>query len=100
MAQDGVGNALKDEGERAAGDKAAALLDQAVQAYRSALEVFTKTDLPQDWAMTQTDLGMALEDEGERASGDKAAACSIRRCRRIAVRSKCAPRPICPRTGL
>ncbi len=47
------GYALADEGERASGDKAAALFDQAVQAYRSALEVYTKADLPQDWATTE-----------------------------------------------
>ena len=63
-----------DEGERASGDKAAALFDQAVQADRSVLEVYTKADLPQEWAMTQNNLGLALWDEGERASGDKAMA--------------------------
>ena len=31
-------------------DKAADLLDQAVQAFRGALEVYTKADLSQDWA--------------------------------------------------
>ena len=50
------------------------MFDQAVQAFRSALEVRTKADLPQEWAATQNDLGNALMDEGERASGDKAAA--------------------------
>jgi tetratricopeptide (TPR) repeat protein len=50
------------------------LLDQAVQAFRSALEVLTKADLPQDWATTQNSLGNALRDEGERAGGDQAAA--------------------------
>jgi tetratricopeptide (TPR) repeat protein len=73
-AQFGLGNALMDEGERASGDKAAALLDRAVQAFRSALEVRTKADLPKDWANTQNNLGIVLEDEGERASGDQAAA--------------------------
>ena len=47
-AQDGLGVALEDEGERVSGDKSAALLDQAVQAFRSALEVRTKADLPQE----------------------------------------------------
>ena len=74
MTQNNLGLALLDEGERADGDKAAALFDQAVQAFRSALEVRTKADLPQDWAATQMDLGVALQREGERASGDKAAA--------------------------
>ncbi len=73
-AQDGLGGALDDEGDRASGDKASGLFDQAVQAYRSALEVRTKADLPQGWASTQNNLGNALDDEGDRASGDKAAA--------------------------
>jgi len=44
-----------------------------VLAYRGALEVCTKADLPQDWAGTQNNLGIALMHEGEGASGDKAA---------------------------
>jgi len=36
------------------------LLQEAVAAYRSALEVRTKTDQPQDWAMTQNNLGGVL----------------------------------------
>ena len=48
-----LGYALRDEAERATGDKAIALLDQAVQAVRGSLKVFTKADLPQDWARTQ-----------------------------------------------
>jgi tetratricopeptide (TPR) repeat protein len=59
---------------RAGGEKAAALFAQAVQAYRNALEVRTKADLPQDWAWTQSNLGSALDDEGDRASGDLAVA--------------------------
>ena len=38
------------------------LLDQAVAAYRSALEVYTRERQAQDLAMTQNDLGDALED--------------------------------------
>ena len=69
-----LGGALLREGERAGGEKSVALLDSAVQAYRSALEVRTKADLPQDWATTQNNLGLALLDEGERASGEQSAA--------------------------
>ena len=54
-----------------AGTKSAALLDQAVEAFRKALEVYTKADLPRDWARTQNNLGISLQDEGERAGGDK-----------------------------
>ena len=47
--------------ERAvAGEEGRKLLEGAVAAYRSALEVFTKADLPQDWATTQNNLGLAL----------------------------------------
>jgi tetratricopeptide (TPR) repeat protein len=73
-AQDGLGDALTGEGERASGDKAVGLLDQAVEAFQNALQVFTKADLPQDWAQTQNNLGIALDEEGTRATGDKAMA--------------------------
>ena len=77
--QTNLGTALSDEADhvsedQASVDQAASLLDQAVQAYRSALEVRTKDGLPQAWAATENGLGNALMDEGERASGDKAAA--------------------------
>ncbi|MGD1062745.1 MAG: hypothetical protein ABR860_05735 [Terracidiphilus sp.] len=72
-AQAGLGSALADEADRVSGDKAAALFNQAVQAYQNALAVRTRTDVPQDWATTENDLGMALVDEAQRASGDKAA---------------------------
>jgi tetratricopeptide (TPR) repeat protein len=70
----GLGVALEEEAERVSEDKAAALLDQAVQAYRRALEVYTRADLPRYWAATQNNLGIALMHEGDHASGDKAAA--------------------------
>ena len=73
-AQYGLGDVLNDEGVRAGGDKASALLDQAVEAYRNALEVRTRVASPQDWAATQRGLGNALEDQGQRAAGDKAVA--------------------------
>ncbi len=56
------------------GNQAASLLDQAVQAFRNALEFRTKADLPQDWAVTQNNLGLALWEEGLHASGDRATA--------------------------
>jgi tetratricopeptide (TPR) repeat protein len=68
--QNNLGNALKAEGERAGGDKAAALLDQAVQAYERALEVFTRADLPGYWAMTMRNLARAHKDLGDTASAD------------------------------
>jgi transcriptional regulator with XRE-family HTH domain len=49
-----------------------ALLQDAVTAYRAALEVYTREASPMDWAMTQNNLGNALRDLGTRA-GDTAA---------------------------
>ena len=40
-------------------------------AYRSALEVKTKADLPQDWAVTQNNLGIALQELGTRSGGEE-----------------------------
>ena len=60
-----------------AGDKAAGLLDQAVEAFRGALEVCTKADLPQDWARTQNNLGIALMDRG-RARQRRQGRCVVR----------------------
>jgi tetratricopeptide (TPR) repeat protein len=45
-------------------------LDEAVAAFREALEVYTRGHSPQQWAMTQYNLGAALRSQGERAEGD------------------------------
>jgi tetratricopeptide (TPR) repeat protein len=44
-------------------------LAEAVEAYRQALAVRTRADLPQDWAMIQNNLGNALWTFGERQGG-------------------------------
>jgi tetratricopeptide (TPR) repeat protein len=44
-------------------------LDQAVAAFRAALEVRTRERVPLDWAMTQNDLGTALWNLGAREDG-------------------------------
>ena len=41
-------------------------LQDAVKAYRAALQGYTKAEFPQDWAMTQANLGSALDDLGSR----------------------------------
>ena len=46
---------------------------QSVAAFRAALEVFTREQLPQQWAMTQNNLGAVLRDLGERASEEQRA---------------------------
>jgi tetratricopeptide (TPR) repeat protein len=47
------------------------LLEEAVAAYRSALEVRTRGDLPQDWAATQYNLGNALKELGTQRAGEE-----------------------------
>ena len=59
------GNALATLGERESGTER---LEQAVQAYRAALEVHTRERVPLDWATTQNNLGNALAILGERES--------------------------------
>jgi len=53
-------------GERESGT---ARLEEAVKAYRAALEERTRERVPLDWAMTQNNLGFALRALGERESG-------------------------------
>ena len=43
-------------------------------AYQNALEVRTKADMPQEWAITQLFMGDALQDEAGRSSGAEAEA--------------------------
>jgi hypothetical protein len=47
-------------GERQGGAEGSRRLAEAVQAYRQALTVFTRADLPRQWASTQNNLGNAL----------------------------------------
>ena len=53
-------------GERESGT---ARLDEAVAAYRAALEEETRERVPLDWAGTQNNLGIALAMLGEREGG-------------------------------
>ena len=85
MTQNNLGIALWDQAARTEGPKGAELLAQAVSAYRSALEVRTREQLPQDWAMTQNNLGVALWDQAARTEGPKGAelltqAVAVSRC--------------------
>ena len=49
-------------------------LKQAVAAFRSALQVRTREQLPQDWAATQNNLGTALDNLAGRSEGPQAVA--------------------------
>ena len=66
MTQNNLGNALATLGERESGT---ARLEEAVAAYRAALEEWTRERVPLHWAMTQMNLGNALTRLGGRESG-------------------------------
>jgi tetratricopeptide (TPR) repeat protein len=61
-----LGIAFQTLGAREAG---AARLEEAVAAYRAALEEFTRERVPLQWAMAQCNLGNALAVFGEREAG-------------------------------
>ena len=65
-ARHNLGRALQRLGERESGT---ARLEEAVAAYRTALEERTRERVPLDWARTQTNLGAALKTLGGRESG-------------------------------
>jgi hypothetical protein len=65
--QNNLGNALWRLGERESGT---ARLEEAVAAYRAALEERTRERVPLHWAMTQNNLGIALSTFGERTTDD------------------------------
>jgi hypothetical protein len=66
MTQNNLGTALERLGERESGT---ARLEEAVAAYREALQEWTRARVPLDWAMTQMGLGNVLFRLGERESG-------------------------------
>ena len=70
--QNNLAIALQELGKRS-GDReqGCKLLEEAVAAYRAALEVYTKADLPQNWARTQNDLGIALQELGTSSPGEQ-----------------------------
>ena len=66
MTQRNLGNALWALGERESGTTR---LEEAVAAYRAALEENTRARVPLEWARAQMNLGLALWTLGERESG-------------------------------
>ncbi len=73
-AQNNLANALQKQGSRTAGSEGAALLEQAVGAYRAALEVYTRQAQPLHWAMAQNNLANALAIQGIRTAGPEGTA--------------------------
>ena len=66
MTQNNLGTALRFLGQRLGGPEGLRRLNESVEAYRQALTVRTRDDLPQGWATTQNNLGIA---SGPWASG-------------------------------
>jgi tetratricopeptide (TPR) repeat protein len=64
MTQNNLGNALSSLGEMANDPKR---IEEAVAAYRNALEVRTRDEMPADWAGTNYRLGRALSNLGSSA---------------------------------
>jgi exonuclease VII small subunit len=85
--------ALATLGERESGT---ARLEEAVDAYRAALEERTRERVPLDWAMTQNNLGAAL---GPSASGRAARRAWRRRSPPTARRWRNGPASACRSTG-
>ncbi len=69
MTQGNLAVVLSDQGLSSEGAERARLLGEAVVAYRSALDVFTRAALPQDWATTQNNLALTLKDQASTSSG-------------------------------
>jgi hypothetical protein len=69
MTQQNLGATLEALGARESGTER---LEQAVAAYREALQEYTRERVPLNWAMTQTNLGNALWTIGKRESGNRA----------------------------
>ena len=71
MTQNNLGDALRELGTRSDGEEGRKLLQDAVAAFRSALEVSTKADLPQPWVWIQINLGDALGVLGNQLEGEE-----------------------------
>jgi tetratricopeptide (TPR) repeat protein len=70
MTQNNLGTALVTLGRRAGGQAGAKALNEAVKAYRAALEIYTRADRPTEWATTKNNLGAALSTLDERIGGE------------------------------
>jgi hypothetical protein len=69
MTQTNLGIALSEQGGRTSGQVSEDLLNQAVAAFRRALEVYTRATFPQQWATTQHNLGTALSEQARHNNG-------------------------------
>ena len=76
--QNNLGSALATLGKR---ENGTARLEEAVAAYRAALEEYSRERVPLDWATTQNNLGTALVSFGERESGTARLMEAVAACR-------------------
>ena len=74
-----MGGTQAELGIRGEGKAANEHLTDAITAYRTALEVYTRERLPQVWAAVQTNLGNALQAQGLRTGVLRAMNCWPRR---------------------
>ena len=65
-----LGISLQEAGIRTQGADIQKFLRESVAAYREALTVYTKEQLPQQWAGTQNNLGATLSNQGTRTGGE------------------------------
>ncbi len=65
-----LGTSLQEAGIRTEGTDIQKFLRDAVTAYRTALTIWTKEQLPQQWAASQNNLGNILQQQGTRTSGE------------------------------
>jgi hypothetical protein len=80
---------LPEAAVRTDGKEGTELLAQAVAAYRSAFEVYTQEQLPQDWTGTQNNLGLALKEQRIRTGGKEGAELLVQVVRRNGLRKRC-----------
>jgi CHAT domain-containing protein len=85
MTQNNLANAY---GDRIRGERAENL-ERAIEFYEAALEVYTRTAFPQDWAMTQNNLANAYGDRirGERAENLERAIASYKAALEVRTRT-------------
>ena len=62
MTENNLGTVLEDQGRRREDEGGDRLLAQAVDAYRSALQVYTRDEFPQAWSMAEDNLGNVLNE--------------------------------------
>jgi tetratricopeptide (TPR) repeat protein len=67
LTENNAGRALYQQGLESDPAKSAELFSQAVAAFRRALAVSLREQLPQQWAQTQNNLGQALKEQGTRS---------------------------------